>query len=54
MRKRTDKGNFRRKYLFRRCTREDFESRGVNVDKDFEKATNVRFCPEVPDDETYY
>ena len=54
MRKRTIDGSVHHKYLFRRCTREDFTSRGVNVDKAFEEAINLRFCPEVPDDETYY
>ena len=46
MRKRTEHGNDFHSIKFRYCTREDFESRNVFVDRAFENSISNRLCPD--------
>ena len=39
---------------FKHCTQEDFEKRGVKVDRAFLNNIEGRLCPDVKDDEEFY
>ena len=46
MRKRTAEKNEYHNIKFRYCTKEDFESRGLKVDKAFQDNIENRLCPD--------